>query len=305
VGSVLDWNDLRYFLAVARQGSTLAAARTLRTSQTTVARRIAALEQALRIPLFDKRQAGYALTPAGTELLAKAEAVEASADAFADAASARTRDLTGVVRITSEEIYALSLISPLLRDLHELHPEIMVELDTSSNLRDLGAGEADIALRSSSQEQPAGLVGRRLCVDDWTLYCSRDYAGRHGRPTSIKELKRHAIVGGGGATLWRHYQAWLHSMDLEDRVAMHHASSTGLLTAIRSGFGVAVLPCVVGDADPDLVRCIPPRDGHGRVLWLFTHERVRHTPRVRTVIDFLYERLSKHIRQLESAREAA
>ena len=118
-------------------------------------------------------------------------------------------------------------------------------------------------------------------------------------------MKRHAIVGGGGAKLWQHYQAWLKSLDLEDRVAMHHASSTGLLSAIRSGFGVAVLPCIVGDADPDLIRCIPPRADHGRVLWLLTHERVRQTPRVRAVIDFLYERLSAHVRQLEAKAAAA
>ena len=138
------------------------------------------------------------LTPPGEELLGRAEAVEASADAFAEAASAGARDISGTVRVTSEELYALSLISPLLRDLHEQHPEIIVEVDTTGALRDLGAGEADIALRSSSHEQPAGLVGRRLCIDDWTLYCSRDYAARHGRPTTAAELKRHAIIGGGG-----------------------------------------------------------------------------------------------------------
>src|SRR5262249_22819891 len=149
------------------------------------------------------------------------------------------------------------------------------------------------------------LVGRRLCVDEWTLYCSRDYADRHGRPTSVKELKKHAIVGGGGAKLWQHYQAWLQSMGLEDRVAMHHATSNGLLTAIRSGFGVSVLRCGVGDADPELIRCIPPKEGHGRVLWLFTHERVRHEPRVRAVIDLLYAGLNRHIRQLEAKAAAA
>ena len=302
---MLDWNDLRYFLGVAREGSTLAAGRALRVSQTTVARRIAALEQALGFPLFDKRQAGYALTPAGEGLLERAQQVEASATAFSDAAAAHGRELRGTVRITSEDIYGTGLISPLLRDLHDLHPEIMIELDMGQEMRDLGKGEADIALRSSSKHQPSGLVGRQLCKDDWTLYCSRDYAARHGAPSSVEELRSHAIVGGGGGNLWRHYQAWLKQLGLEEQVAMHHANSTGLLSAVRSGFGIAVLPAIVADADPNLIRCIPPREDHGRILWLLTHERVRREPRVRAVIDFLYERLIEHVRGLERKREAA
>jgi DNA-binding transcriptional LysR family regulator len=302
---MFDWNDLRPFLAVAREGSTLAAARSLRVSQTTVARRIAALEQSLGFPLFDKRQAGYALTPSGEQLLDRAHSVEAAASAFSEAAGAHQRDLGGVVRITSEEVYATCLISPLLRELHERHPEIVIELDTGEIIRDLGAGEADIALRSTSREQPTGLVGRRLCVDDWTLYCSADYAARRGAPADVEELRGHAIVGGGGAHLWRHYQAWLQSLGLEQQVAMHHTSSTGLLTAIRSGFGIGVLPCIVADAESDLIRCLAPREDHLRVLWLLTHERVRHSPRVRAVIDFLYDHLNRHVRQLEAARAAA
>jgi molybdate transport repressor ModE-like protein len=101
---MLDWNDLRYFIAVGRHGSTLAAGRALGVSQTTVARRIAALEQALGFPLFDKRQAGYALTPAGERLVQKAQTVEESASAFSEAAAAHSRDLSGTVKITTEEI---------------------------------------------------------------------------------------------------------------------------------------------------------------------------------------------------------
>lgn len=301
----LDWNDLRYFLAAARDGSTLSAARSLRVSQTTVARRIAALEQALQLTLFDRRQAGYALTPAGEDLLRHAESVEAAAGAFAEAAAARSRDLRGTVRITTDEIFAISLLPPILRDLYELHPEIHIELDTSSQVRDLGAGEADIALRGTSVEQPAGVVGRRLCVDDWTLYCSRDYAERKGVPRSREDLKHHAIIGGGGGNLWRHYKAWIEKLGLEEQVAMHQGSSTGLLAGVRSGFGIGVLPCIIGDADPELVRCLPPRDDHGRTFWLLTHERVRQTPGVRAVIDFLYGRLSRHVRELEEKQAAA
>jgi DNA-binding transcriptional LysR family regulator len=298
---MLDWNDLKYVLAVARGGSTLAAGRALRVSQTTVARRIAALEAALKLTLFEKRQAGYALTAAGTGLLAQAEAVEAAADRFDSAAEASTRDSSGTVRLTAEEIFSVTLFSPLLRELHDLHPEILIELDSGQELRDLGAGEADIALRSTVGDQAAGLVGRRICVDDWTLYCSRDYAARNGVPATVDELRDHAIIGGGGGNLWRHYEAWLKQLGLEDRVAVHHATSTGLLSGVRSGFGIAVLPCVVADAEPDLIRCLPPRPGHGRVLWLLTHERVRRAPRVRTVIDFLYERLKRHVSELDLA----
>jgi len=303
---MLDWNDLRYFLAVARHGSTLSAAKALRVSQTTVARRIIALEQSLGFALFEKRQAGYALTPLGTGLLGKAEQVERAAEGFTTAASAQARDISGTVKITTEEVYSITLLASLLRELHEKYPEIRIELDTSQTVRDLAAGEADISLRSTKgQVQPAGLVGRRICADDWTLYCSRDYAKRHGTPKSVAELKNHAFIGGGGGNLWIQYEAWLKELGLERQVAMHHATSGGLFSGVRSGFGVAGLPCIVADGDPDLIRCLPPRDDHDRTIWLFTHERVRQTPRVRVVIDFLYDGLRLHLARLEGLRSAA
>ena len=262
----LDWNDLQYFLSVARGGSTLAASRELRVSQTTVARRITALEQAVGLTLFEKRPAGYALTASGAELLAHAEAVEAAATRFDNAAGASTRDLSGTVRLTTEEILSMTVLAPMLRELHDMHPRIHIELDSAQTIRDLGAGEADIALRSTSQSQPAGVVGRALCKDDWTLYCSREYASRHGVPKNKDELKNHSLVGGGGGNLWRAYSAWIKELGLEDQVAVQHGSSAGLLSGVRSGFGIAVLPCMVGDGDPDLIRCLPPRENHGRVL---------------------------------------
>jgi DNA-binding transcriptional LysR family regulator len=302
---MLDWNDLRYFVAVADHGSTLKAGRALRVSQTTVARRIAALEEAVGLSLFDRRVAGYALTPDGESLLRHARQVAASAEQFSQVAAAQARDHSGTVRLTTQEIFAVTLLAPMLKELHDKHPEIVIEMDTQQELLELGEGEADIALRSTAQEQPAGVVGRRLCIDDWTLYCSREYAERHGVPRTREQLRQHAIVGGGGGKLWLHYEAWLRSLGLEDRVAMHQSSSTGLLSAVRSGFGLGVLPCVIADAEPDLVRCLPPRDDHHRSMWLLTHDRVRHTPRVRLAIDFLYDRLMRHVRMLEDKRTAA
>ncbi|HXG99646.1 MAG TPA: LysR family transcriptional regulator [Sphingomicrobium sp.] len=296
--AMYDWNDLRYFLAVAECGSTLGAGRALRVSQTTVARRIGALEEALKLPLFERREAGYCLTPAGTELLAHARAVETTAAALGETASGYARNLSGTVRLTTEEIFANTLLGPILRDLHDIHPEIMIELDAYGDVRDLGNGEADIALRSTASPQPPGVVGRRLCSDDWTLYCSADYAERHGVPRNVEELRTHALIGGGGGSLGRAYESWLHERGLEERVAIHHGSSTGLLSAVRSGFGIAVLPRLVADAEPDLIRCLPPPRGNDRMMWLLTHDRVRHEPRVRIVIDFLYQRLKQRVADL-------
>jgi len=301
----MDWNDLRYFLAVAREGSTLRAGRALRTSQTTVARRIAALEEALGVALFDKRQAGYVITRAGEQLLSLAGQVETSAHSFFDAASAHARDTGGTVKLSMEEIFATSLIAPWLRELHELHPEIQIELDTSAGIRDLGAGEADVALRSTSKPQPSGTVGRRICDDDWTFYCSREYGEKHGVPQTVAELAEHPLIGGGGGNLSRHYEAYLDAIGLLDRVIMRPDTSTGLLSAVRAGVGVAVLPCIVAEKDPGFVRCLVPRGGHGRELWLVTHERVRRTPQVRSVIDFLYPRLKARAAELETARANA
>lgn len=292
-GPMFDWNDLRSFLAVARTGSTLAAGRTRRVSQTTVARRINALEAALGLTLFERRQAGYALTPTGEALLEQAQAVEAAVTRFGDAAGAQAREVSGTVKLTTQEIYVVTILSPILRDLHAAHPAIHIELDTSEERRDLAAGVADIALRSSVSPTGGGLVGRRIAPDPWTLYCSRGYAEAHGVPRNGPELRGHPIIGGGGGGVGPAYEAWLRRHHLEDAVAIRQASVTGLLAAVRSGFGLAALPSFIADHDPDLIRCFPPAENDKVALWLLTHERVRHVPRVRVVLDFLHERLTR------------
>ena len=293
-----DWNDWRAFLAVARSGSTLAAARALRISQTTVARRIAGLEEALGLTLFERRPAGYVPTAAGTGMIAGAEAIEQAALGLEARARAASRVIEGIVRITTEEIFSTALLAPHLLELRERLPAIRIEIDNGVGLRDLGAGEADIALRSMRHAVGGGLVGRVIARDDWTLYCSRGYAARHGVPTSIPALKDHVIVGGGGGMLAREYGEWIAAAGLEDRVTIQQGSATGLLTAVRTGLGIAALPCIVADALPDLIRCAPPPHDQ-REMWLLTHERVRHQPAVRAVIDFLYDRLIAHVRGLQ------
>jgi len=301
---MFDWGDLRYFLAVAETGSTLAAGRVLRVSQTTVARRVAALEEALGLALFDRRRAGYALTPSGEALLAEAQGVASAAAVFAESAAARRRSAGGTVRLTAEQSVAYEVLPPILRDLRDVHPEILIEVDAAEELRDLEAGAADVAIRVLARDDQPSLVGRRLGPDDWSVYCSRDYAAAHGTPESRAALAAHPLISvGGGGQVARYYGKWLHENGLEAAVAMQHGSVTGLIAAVRSGLGIAALPCLIAELDPALRRCFPGGSYAGRDIWLLCHERLRREPRVRTVMQFLGDRLGRHVGEVRRSIE--
>ncbi len=297
--AMFDWNDARFFVSVAESGSTLAAGRVLRVSQTTVARRIAALEEALGVALFDKRRAGYVLTRAGEALLQEARGIAASAAALADAASSLKREGGGTVRVTTEESYAVGVLTPMLPELHDLRPDILIEMDATEEVRDLEAGGADIAVRVAKQITGSGLVGRKIGDDRWTVYCSRAYAEAHGTPRNRRELATHPLIGGGGGRVGRYYNMWLKENGLEQAIAMTQGSVTGIIAAVRAGVGCAALPCLVAELDDTLVRCLPATNNGGMEVWLLTHERLRHVPRVRTVLDFLGDRLQRHARMVE------
>ena len=127
----------------------------------------------------------------------------------------------------------------------------------------------------------------------------------HARPRTAADLRGHAIIGGGGDKVWPLYRAWLRRHQLEEAVTIHHSSGSGLLAAVRAGAGLAVLPSFIADRDPDLVRCLEPIANDDAELWLLTHERLRHTPRVRAVMDFLGERLARLARQAPSRGRGA
>jgi DNA-binding transcriptional LysR family regulator len=303
--NMLDWNDAQYFLAVAETGSTLSAAKQLRVSQTTVARRVAALEEALAVTLFERRRAGYALTPIGEALLPETRALKAAAASLAEAAAAHRRALGGTVRLTAEESYVVGFLPAMLRDLRHLHPDIVIELDATEEVRDLEAGAADVAIRVTKSMDGGGLVGRRIGDDLWTVYCSRGYAAANIIPRNRRELAAHPLIGGGGGSIGQYYGTWLRENGLASSIAMQHNTVSGLLSAVRSGLGLAALPCIVAELDDDFVRCLPPAASGSREIWLVTHERLRRVPRVRIVMDFLGERLQRHAAMVRARLSAA
>jgi DNA-binding transcriptional LysR family regulator len=184
---MFEWGDLRIFLAVARSGSTLAAARTLGVNQTTVARRVAALEAATGLRLFDRRQDGYRLSEDGSVLVAPAEKVEQAAAGLEQTVGQQRRHFGGVVRVTSTEMIANDILTPWIAEFMEVYPQIRVETIATERRLDLAGGEADIAIRSQKEPDDPGVVYRRLAPGAWALYCSRAYAERRGVPRSVED----------------------------------------------------------------------------------------------------------------------
>lgn len=286
----MDWNDLRYFLAVARAGTTIGAAARLRVNQSTVSRRIAALEDALKLPLFVRSTEGYRLTEAGVELLPAAQRLETEAETVKRLADQRLRRLAGILKVTASEGLANTFLSPCLREFMDLYPEIRVEVVVADRSLDIARGEADIALRAGSQKGTGAIVVRKLRDMQWSIYAARDYAQRCGCPRSPGEMSGHAIVDGDGPVAGLPGVLWLRRHAGEDRIVAKSNSLTHLAAAVRAGLGLGALPCSFGEPDPLLVRCIEPPSELVSPLWLVTRADIKDEPRVRTFTDFIAAR---------------
>jgi DNA-binding transcriptional LysR family regulator len=297
---MFDWNDLKAFLGVARGGSTLAASKALGVNQTTVARRVESLEQALGLKLFERGQSGSRLTEAGRDLVAEAEKVERAAQALHARAKAHQRGLTGAIRITCTEILANLSITPAIAHFRRQYPEVQVEMMITDQTLDIAAGEADIAIRSGQALPVSDLVARKLADHEHGLYCSRDYAARHGLPATPADLKDHELISceGPGGRLpgidWMIEQAG-------GKPPSHTCNTiTNLTTAVKSGLGVAPLSCVLADADPDLVRVTGPLEAARSSTWLVTRRELKDTPRIRAFIDFLVPHVQAQLKGLDA-----
>lgn len=284
----MDWNDLKYFLGVARSGSLTQTSADLRVSQSTVSRRIAELESSVGTALFARHQTGYSLTDDGREMLKHAESVEDSIQSLERMATGLEKTSTGTVRLATSETLATDLIIPAMPAFREQHPGISLEIITSNAVTDLGRREGDIALRMVRPTR-GHLKFRRVGHMTYSVYGSSDY------------LSRNPVVEGepmGG----RHFIAWddNHShLPAATWLAQEHPGckiafvTNGLraqIAAVRAGLGLAVIPdfLVPGEG---FVQVVPPDQMFSNELWLVTHADFIASTRVRAVSDFLADQV--------------
>ncbi len=286
---MIDWDDIRYFLAVARGGSVRAAAEHIGVNHSTVLRRIAQLEQRLGARMFDKLPSGYRLTDAGEDVLEFARQMEASSNQLQTRVFGRDQGVRGLLRVTLPPPLATHLLMPDFADFARLHPEIEMEMLSSDEPVNLTNRQADVAIRVvyNRNALPLNLHGLQGPELFGGVYMSRDLlaAWRAGPPDPVRWIDRNR----DGIPDWARNGA----VPIAE-TPFRTTDSAAQVAAVRQGLGMAMLPCFVGDADPLLVRLPGTPLRILGTLWLLTQGETRKTKRVRLFTAFVSRRLAAH-----------
>lgn len=281
-----DWNELRLILAVVRAGGLTGAARSLEIDHSTAFRRLQAIERRLGLPLFERLPGGaYEATSAGERMAAAAERMEDEALAVDRDIAGRDHRLTGRLRVTSSETLAYRLLTRHLAAFRRDHPGVVVELAIDNRVLSLTRREADVALRPMRPKE-GDLWGRKLADVAWTVYGARAYLDTSGAPTAPVDLALHALIGWEEGASGINAADWLAAAAPAAAVVYRTTSLVNQLVAVKAGIGLAVLPCYLGDPEPDLARAFPePVPELSRELWIVTHSDLKRTARVRAFFD--------------------
>jgi len=281
-----DWNLFRTFLAVLQEGSLSKAARRLALTQPTVARHIDALEQSVGADLFVRSQRGLAPTELAMELGPVAETLALNTAALMRTASGRSGEMRGRVRVSASEVVGVEHLPPILAQLRQRHPGLVIELVLSNAVDDLLRREADIAVRNVEPEQGA-LIQRRLPSITLGLHAHRDYLDRKGTPRTLKALAGHDIIGFDRPTpAVRAVAALIPALD-RSTFALCADSDLAQLAAIRAGFGIGFCQARIAQRDPNLVRVLPEEIALDLGLWIVMHEDLKTNARCRAVFEAL------------------
>ncbi|ODT18089.1 MAG: LysR family transcriptional regulator [Hyphomicrobium sp. SCN 65-11] len=285
------WDDLRFFLAVAREGTLTGAARRLRTDHTTVGRRIRGLEESLVAKLFDRHTTGYTLAPLGHALLQHAERMEAVAISAQAIIEEINRPMSGLVRIGATDGFGAYFIAPRLGKLSNLHPSLEIQLLAMPRIFSLSRREADLAI-GLAQPEEGRLYSRKLMEYELGVYASGEYLDRSEAVVKVEDLRCHPFVSYVDELIYAKELNYIPRVDPAIRPSLKSSNPIAQLKAIVSGFGLGVLPCFMADPEPLLRRVLADKVVLHNTFWLITHADLRRLSRVRTVADFIYREVN-------------
>jgi len=285
---MLEWDDLRFVLAVAETGSLSGAARQLKISHATVFRRIGEIEKRIGVRLFDRRPDGYAPTLAGIEMRDLAARLREDIAAMENRLAGQDIRPTGTVRITTPDTMASYFLPPIFAAIRGENPGILLEIVSANQFLSLTQREADIAIRATDSP-PETLTGKRIRTLRFGIYGVR---ARYGDGGPLVDLKAEDWVGIDESLAHLKAAKWIAQNVPENRICYRTNTLIGVMGAVRAGLGLGIIPRYMGDSDPQLVRCGPVLDEINTSLWLLAHRDIRSVPRVRIVLDALAAKIT-------------
>jgi DNA-binding transcriptional LysR family regulator len=289
-----DWDDLRFFLAVARAGRLTAAARRLGADHATVSRRISSLETALKAKLFERRPQGYGLTPHGERLFARAESMETDALSIQSEIGGADMALSGVVRIGAPDGFGSVFLAPRLARFMAASPALELQLVAMPRLLSLSKREADIAVTLAPPKE-GKIVARKLMDYRLGLYAAPSYLAANPPITQADDLHAHAVIGYIDDLIFTPELDYLDEVSKGLRARTQSSNLNAQLAMTAAGGGVCVLPGFMADADPRLTRVLPASVSIQRSFWMVVHADLKDVARVRTTVDFI-------VREVRGAR---
>lgn len=284
-GKMVDWEDVRHFLAVAQSGTLSGAARNLKVDHATVSRRLAALETALDVRLVDRLPRSCRLTVTGRQVFERALEMEAGAHAIARLAKAAHAPLAGRVTLSAPPVLVTHLLADHLPRFRKEYPDIRLSLSAEGRVVSLSRREADVAVRFVQPDE-ASSVARKIGTMAFGLYAHRSYA-------HLSAPERWEFIAWDQTYADMPAQSWLFGIADDRPVACELTHSSEHLIAVRAGVGVAGLPCFIGERDRDLVRIGEDIPSFARDIWLMVHRDLRKAPAVRAVMEFVAATISE------------
>jgi DNA-binding transcriptional LysR family regulator len=281
-----DWDDLRFFLAVARSGRLTSAARRLGADHATVSRRISSLETSLKAKLFERRPQGYALTPHGERLLRHAESMETDALSIQSEIGGADMALSGVVRVGAPDGFGSVFLGPRLARFMAASPALELQLVAMPRLLSLSKREADIAITLSPPKE-GKIVARKLVDYRLGLYAAPSYLASAGPIAGPDDLHGHSVIGYIDDLIFTPELDYLDEVSRGLRARTQSSNLNAQMAMTLAGGGVCVLPCFMAQGQPGLVRVLPAEVIIQRSFWLVVHADLKDVARVRTTVDFI------------------
>lgn len=292
-----NWDDLRVFLAVRREGTLAGAGRRLGVNATTVGRRLSALEDRMEARLFHRRADGFSVTEVGESLIEPAELMERQATLIADRARGVDKRLAGRVRVAVSSEFATYFLIDHLQAFRSRYPEVSVELVASSALADLSRDEADMAVRFVSPGRdiplaaagPVEITAQKLGQVGMAVYATRGYLEMRGRPAEADDVESHDLIMPRQIFDGFPASEWFERNEPRGNIVLRVDDIAGLTAACAAGFGLCALPSFMAARYPALQRISPPYNVDTRDVWILEAADLRRIARIRLVRGYLIE----------------